>query len=125
MLQNADTTNNSDVLVDISLLAVQLQSVMGMAKIVKDYFSTSKVSKTLLDDIKELNRLYEVIELNETLKIHVVLHHLEHCLAHGDNNIGLRMGSGQAGESICSVLDLLEQVQDQPCIRSIIRQLNI
>ena len=120
MLQNADTTNNSDVLVDISLLAVQLQSVMGMAKIVKDYLSTSKVSKTLLDDIKELNRLYGVIELNETLKIHVVLHHLEHCLARGDNNIGLRMGSGQAGESICSVLDLLEKVQDQPCIRSIL-----
>ena len=64
ILQNADAINDQDVLVDISPLAVQsiIMAFKGMDKIVKDFFSTSKVSKTLSDDIKELNSLMR--ELN-------------------------------------------------------------
>ena len=102
MLQNADAINDPDVLGDVSPLAVQpiIMAFKGMDKIVKDCFSTRIVSKTLSEDIKELNRLFEGTELNETLKIHVVLHHLEHCLDHVDGNRGLGMVSEQAGESI-------------------------
>ena len=71
-----------------------------MDKVVKACFSTDKVSDSVSDNIKDLNRLYEGTEMNETLKIHVVLHHTEHCLANLDDNRGLGMVSEQAGESI-------------------------
>ena len=93
---------NTDVLGDVSPLAVQhiMMALKGMNKIVDDCFSTDKVSKSLSDDVIALNRLYKGTELNETLKSHVVLHHLEQCLSHITDNRGLGMVSKQAGESI-------------------------
>ena len=102
MLKNPDLINNPDVLGEISPLVVQpiIMAFKGMNKVVNDCFSTGKVSKSLTDDVIELNRLYKGTELNETLKIHVVLHHLEQCLSHITDNRGLGMVSEQAGESI-------------------------
>ncbi len=102
MLKNPDAINDPDVLGSVSPIAVQpiIMAFKGMDKLVKACFSTDKVSNTVADIIKDLKRLYEGTELNETLKIHVVLHHIEHCLANLDDNRGLGMVSEQAGESI-------------------------
>ena len=102
MLKNSDAINDPDVLGDVSPIAVQpiIMAFKGMDKVVKACFSTDKVSDSVSDNIKDLNRLYEGTEMNETLKIHVVLHHTEHCLANLDDNRGLGMVSEQAGESI-------------------------
>ena len=102
MLKNADKICSSKVLKGKSPLLVQpiVMAYKSMDKIVQDCFSTAKVSEDLSSDIKDLNRLFEGTEINETLKIHVILHHLEHCLSNISNGRGLGLVSEQAGESI-------------------------
>ena len=77
MIKNVGAINDPEVPGDVGPLAAQpiIMTFKGMEKVVKGCFSTGKVSESLYNGIKQLVRLYEGTELNETLMIHVVLHH--------------------------------------------------
>ena len=75
MHKNPDVINDPDVLGDVSPLAVQpiIMAFKDINKVVDDCFFTGKDSKSLCDDVIELNRLYKGTELNKTLKIYVLI----------------------------------------------------
>ena len=70
-----------------------------MDNVVQSCFTTSLASPDLGKHVTDLKNLFYATELSETLKLHVILHHLEdsvRCL----NGEGLGLWSEQAGESI-------------------------
>ena len=75
-------------------------ALKGMNKVEEDCFSTRKASPDTSKHISELKTLFEGSDLHETLKIHVILNHVEDCLATIEDNQGLGLWSEQAGESI-------------------------
>ena len=70
-----------------------------MDKIVKGCFTTSLVSPDLGKDVTDLKNLFYATGLLETLKVHVILYHLEDSVR-SLNGQGLGLWSEQAGESI-------------------------
>lgn len=70
-----------------------------MNKVVDSCFSTKNVSQDLNKYTEELKKTFRKTNVSESLKIHVVLHHLTNCL-HFIKNDGLGIWSEQAGESI-------------------------
>ncbi len=75
MLKNPNAINDPDVLGDVSPIALQpiIMAFKGMDKVEKAWFSTVKISESVSDNIKELNRLIDGTEMNEILKIYFML----------------------------------------------------
>lgn len=71
----------------------------AMNKIVECCFSNTRTDSDLSSCIKELKRALLATEVSETLKIHVVLEHVEECLGFLEYDTGLGVWSEQAGES--------------------------
>lgn len=73
----------------------------AMDKVVSNCFSTRELGPDLDKNLRELQKVIEGldIEISKTLKIHVLVEHLKHCLHFLGKN-GLGLWSEQAGESI-------------------------
>ena len=68
-------------------------------KIVTSCFSVRSVGPDLDKHVNELKKAFAITGVSTTLKIHVILTHLNHCLLFFDQN-GLGLWSEQVGESI-------------------------
>ena len=78
-----------------------ISAFKAMNKVVKSCFSSKKVNlKDLRRNIVELKKTFEATEVSETLKIHVILNHIEQCFELVGGDKGLGIWSEQAGESI-------------------------
>lgn len=72
-----------------------------MDKVVNCCFTSGKVGSSLDDYIEELKKALESIDkLSATLKIHVILSHVEEGFQFIEKNNGLGFWSEQSGESI-------------------------
>ena len=70
-----------------------------MDKIVTSCFSVQSVGPDLDKHVNELKKAFASTGVSTTLKFHVILTHLSHCLLFLDQN-GLGLWSEQASESI-------------------------
>lgn len=83
------------------LLLVPLVSAFkAMDKVVSLYFSIRRVDNEVKKHISALRKCFDATNVTETLKIHVLLEHLEECLHFLDGHDGLGIWSEQSGESI-------------------------
>lgn len=96
LLNEADKLLNSDVSAEMKGI---ISAFKSMNKVVQDCFSTNEVGSELDKHINELNKNFKSTGVSETLKMHVLLKHLKHCLHFLDKR-GLGLWSEQAGESI-------------------------
>lgn len=103
LLKESDRLFDLDVLGNVMPIQIQpfVSVFKSMNKVVESCFSTKKYGSVsdLAKNIDELKKTFKAIDVSETLKIHVALHHLQHCL-HFLGNDGLGLWSEQAGESI-------------------------
>lgn len=70
-----------------------------MNRVVENCFSTRKISFELHKNIQDLRKSFYAFNVSETLKIHILINHVEKCLEYIDN-VGLGVWAEQAGESI-------------------------
>lgn len=102
LLKEADRLKDPEICGQVGELRILpfIHFLKSMNKVVQDCFSI-KCNEVDLDfHIKELRKSFEAIEsLTQTLKIHVTLKHLKHCLVSLEER-GLGFWSEQAGESV-------------------------
>lgn len=78
-----------------------INAYKAMDKLVNSCFTSGKVEPAYSSHLNELRRALESIEnVSKTLKIHVLLEHLEQCLQFIDNDNGLGFWSEQSGEAV-------------------------
>jgi len=102
LLQNSDLLLSKDVLQEKNPLALVpfVSAFKAMNCVVENCFSTKKVIKNLLKtQIQTLKKAFTATELPQTLKIHIILNHIEDCLKFLAYD-GLGTWSEQAGESV-------------------------
>lgn len=102
LIKSADCLLSRDVLGEISPLIVIpfVNTFKTMDKIVGACFSVRQVDSTDLEkNICELKKNFEATGVSESLKIHVLLFHIQHSLSFL-NGSGLGLWSEQAGESV-------------------------
>jgi hypothetical protein len=101
LLKEADHLNDPEVLGDVSPICIVpfISAFKAMNKVVHDCFSARQVSSELDKDIEELKKAFKATGVSETLKVHMLLHHVKHSL-HFLGKRGLGLWSEQAGESI-------------------------
>ena len=84
MLKKADALSDNNICEHVGgtlTLAPFVSAFKAMDKIVNSCFSVRKVDNGLDEKIKELNIAFAALEsVTETLKIHVSLKHLKHCI---------------------------------------------
>ncbi|CAH1104522.1 unnamed protein product [Psylliodes chrysocephalus] len=105
LLEEADKLFDLEIYGKVGIFAVTpyVQTFKAMDNLVKCCFGTTKSgSNTCLQKcIEEVRKNYKAIEnVTVTLKIHVLLEHLEDCICFFENNETLGYWSEQAGESI-------------------------
>lgn len=101
LLREADKLNDKDILQDITIFKIIpfIQVLKTLDKLVDASFKSNRLDVTWRECVKELKRNYPATGLSFTLKVHVLLEHLEHGL-HFLNGNSLGMWSEQAGESV-------------------------
>lgn len=102
LLQNADMLNDQEIYSNFGIFRLQpiISAFKAMNKVVECSFSTKKVNEAILTcNIKELNRTFDATDVSESLKIHVLLNHVEKSVEYLDYS-GLGLWSEQAGESL-------------------------
>ncbi|KAJ8679219.1 hypothetical protein QAD02_015006 [Eretmocerus hayati] len=101
LLENPDIFVDPEICknVDKLLLLPYVSAFIAMKKIVDCCFS-EKRGPDLEKHINELSQALEYIDVSETLKIHVNLTHLIHCLHFLDEDDALGLWSEQAGKSV-------------------------
>ncbi|CAH0547201.1 unnamed protein product [Brassicogethes aeneus] len=79
-----------------------IESLKAFDKIVEMCFSSKRKCSfdEILKSIDRLKKTYAATNLSYTLKIHIIIEHLEECLRHLDNSEGLGLWSEQPGESL-------------------------
>ena len=75
-----------------------------MEKVDNSCFSTKKVAADLNESVKNFRKTFLATEVSDTLKIHVVTQHLNHCLDYL-SGYGLGVWSEQAGEAVHTEFD--------------------
>lgn len=102
LLKEADKLLDPEVMSECTLFEIMpfISTFKAMNKIVENCFSIKRVAENLESNIGELNKCFKATGVSETLKIHIILHHLSHCLYFLKNDDGLGLWSEQAGESI-------------------------
>ena len=104
LLKSADLLNDPEIYENVGELAIvpYISALKAMDKLVNKFFSTRKIDADLNKYVEELRRTYVALDISETLKAHVVLQHLPHCLQFLNGN-GLGVCSEQAGETMHSL----------------------
>lgn len=101
LLKESDSLYDKTILQDISPLMVMpfVQTLKALNKLVDSTFKSGRWNDDYREHIQELKRCYRATGLTYTLKVHVLLDHLEHGLQflNGD---ALGIWSEQAGESV-------------------------
>lgn len=103
LLIEADKLNDPQIYKDVGIFKIipYIAAFKAMNKVVTCSFTSGEVDPLVGDRLKELRGCLDSIEnLSRTLKIHVLLDHLEECLSYIDNNMGLGFWSEQSGEAI-------------------------
>lgn len=101
LLQHADALLDPEIYEEVGELALIkfVTAFKEMDKLVTCCFSKKSIGSNVRDNLNRLFVAFKGIEMSETLKIHVLLDHLEHCL-HFLGEDGLGKWSEQAGESV-------------------------
>lgn len=100
LLKEADKLNDSEITCNQLQIQPYISVFKAMNKVVDSCFSTRKVSENLDLHLEMLKKcFYAVPHVSETLKIHILLNHIQECVKFIDNE-GLGIWSEQAGESI-------------------------
>ena len=103
LLKEADKLNDPKIYVDVGYFSVipYIHAYKAMNKLVDCCFTSGKRGMLINSHINELrNALKSIGDISETLKIHVILEHVESCLQFIDNNNGLGFWSEQSGEAV-------------------------
>lgn len=77
-----------------------VETFKALNKIVECCFSVKKIDENVHEHIKRFKKVYLVTKISETLKVHVLVSHLEQCLKLLNTSNGLGIWSEQAGEAI-------------------------
>jgi hypothetical protein len=101
LLKEADSLFDKEVLGNISKLEIVpfVESIKSMNRLVHKCFKSENVSPGWQKDVEDLKKNYKATGLSITLKAHVLMEHLDHCL-HYLGGMGLGRFSEQAGESV-------------------------
>lgn len=102
LLREADKLEDPEIYDEVGIFKIQpfIASFKAMNTIVDIYFTTNIVNITNINKhLTALRRAFQSTNVSQTLKIHVILDHLEQGLIHL-NYDGLGLWSEQAGESI-------------------------
>lgn len=100
LLKEADKLVDAEITSDPIMIQPYISAFKAMNKVVHGCFSTKKVSTDINKHLEELSKcFYAIPNLSETLKIHILLNHVEDSIDF-INNQGLGLWSEQAGESI-------------------------
>lgn len=93
--------NDSDILQDISIFKIIpfIQTLKTLNKLVDASFKSKRLDVKWREFVNELKRIFPATGLSYTLKVHVLLEHLDHGL-HYLNRDSLGLWSEQAGESV-------------------------
>ncbi|CAH1106663.1 unnamed protein product [Psylliodes chrysocephalus] len=103
LLTEADKLNDPEIYKDVGIFKIMpyIAAFKAMNKVVISSFTSGKVGPLISDHVKELRKCLDSIEnVSCTLKIHVLLDHLEECLSFIENETGLGFWSEQSGEAI-------------------------
>ncbi|CAH0556707.1 unnamed protein product [Brassicogethes aeneus] len=103
LLKKSDILTDPEIIKNVGVLSVIpfISSFKIMNKIVEKCFMTGKVASgyDYEADINMLAKCFKATGVSETLKIHVIIHHLQDSINFLKNN-GLGLWSEQAGESV-------------------------
>lgn len=102
LLKEADGLKDPNIYGELGELGILpfIIFLKSMNKVVDDCFSIKYNKEHFDEHLKQLTKAFEAIEsLSQTLKIHVLLKHLKHCLDFLEGH-GLGLWSEQAGESV-------------------------
>ena len=102
LLEQSDKLNDKDIYGNLGeyILKPFINCFKTMDKIVTSCFSMKRKDDNLSNNINELKKHLSATTISETLKIHVLLVHLDQCLNFLENKRGLGFWSEQAGESV-------------------------
>jgi hypothetical protein len=101
LLKESDSLTDKDILQDTSIFEVLpfIQTLKSLNKLVDASFKSAGVDDNWKEYLNEFKKVYPATSLSHTLKVHVLMEHLEHGL-HYLNGNSLGLWSEQAGESV-------------------------